>query len=101
MGLNRPEDVVVSRDGRVFASNSDAAVGEIFPNGSIRPIGTAGGEPNGINLTPDGKAIIIANYAGHALQRLDLASGEVSTLCDTVEGRPLLRAFDGQSRRVR
>jgi gluconolactonase len=92
MGLKRPEDVVVSRDGRVFASNADAAVGEIFPDGSMKPIGVAGGEPNGINITPDGDAIIIANFAGHSLQRLDLASGEVSTLCDTVEGRPLRSA---------
>ncbi len=91
-GLNRPEDVAVSREGRVFASNADAAVGEIFPDGSMQPIGAAGGEPNGINLTPDGKAIIIANFAGHSLQRLDLASGFVSTLCDTVEGRPLRSA---------
>jgi gluconolactonase len=91
-GLRRPEDVVVSRDGRVFASNADAAVGEIFPDGSMKPIGVAGGAPNGINITPDGDAIIIANFEGHSLQRLDLASGEVSTLCDAVEGRPLRSA---------
>lgn len=88
-GLNRPEDVAVSRDGRVYASDANAAVSEILADGSLRPIGKAGGEPNGINLTTDGQAVLIANFAGHALQRLDLASGEVTTLCDEVEGQPL------------
>jgi gluconolactonase len=89
MGLNRPEGVAVARDGRVFASDASAAVSEILPDGSLRPIGSAGGEPNGINLTVDGDAMVIANMAGHSLQRLDLASGEVSILCDEVERQPL------------
>jgi gluconolactonase len=88
-GLLRPEGVAVARDGRVYASDANAAVSEILADGSLRPIGTAGGEPNGINLTADGDAMVIANFAAHSLQQLDLASGEVTTLCDEVEGRPL------------
>jgi gluconolactonase len=33
--------------------------------------------------------MLIANFAGHQLQSLDLSSGEVTTLCDEVAGRPL------------
>jgi gluconolactonase len=88
-GLNRPEGVAVARDGRVYASDANAAVSEILPDGSLRPIGMAGGQPNGINITTNGEAVVIANFEGHSLQQLDLASGEVSTLCDQVEGRPL------------
>lgn len=87
-GLVRPEDVAVDCDHRVFASDASAAVSEILPDGTLRPIGTAGGEPNGINLTCDG-VMAIANFGGHALQALDLDSGDLSTLCDSLGTRAL------------
>ena len=62
-GLTRPEDVLVHPDGRVFASDASAAVSEILPDGSHRPIGAAGGEPNGLALLPDG-GIVIATAEG-------------------------------------
>ncbi len=88
-GVNRPEDVAVGRDGRVFVSDASAAVSEILSDGTTRAVGKAGGEPNGINLTEDNTAVVIANFASGALQRCDLATQEMSVLCDAVEGRVL------------
>jgi gluconolactonase len=90
-GLHRPEDVAVANDGTVFASDANAAVSEILPDGTLRLIGRAGGEPNGINLTVDGATILIANYDAHVLQACDLVSGVVTTICDRVGDRALRR----------
>ena len=92
-GLDRPEDVVVSRAGRVFASDQQSAVAEIFPDGSIQRIGKAGGAPNGINMDKEGR-IIIANFgifngSPGPLQRLDIDSGTVENLVAEVAGKQL------------
>jgi hypothetical protein len=47
-GVQRPEQVVVTSDGRVFASDRGSAVAEILGENKIRRIGNAGGEPDGI-----------------------------------------------------
>jgi gluconolactonase len=88
-GLLRPEDVAVTKDGRVFASDGHAAVSEIQSDGSRRPIGRAQNEPNGINVDPDNKSIVIANLSGNVLQRCFIDSGVVTTICDRVERRAL------------
>lgn len=88
LGLSRPEDVVVSRDGRVWASDQLSACAEILPDGSIRRVGNAGGAPNGINMDREGR-ILIANFFDGPLQLLDPTTGEVTTLCEEVEGRRL------------
>jgi gluconolactonase len=88
-GLGRPEDVAVDRNQRVFASDARSAVSEIDDKGNLRRIGNAGGEPNGINLTIDGEGMIIANWIGHVVQKLDLDTGVISVLCDSVGDRPL------------
>ncbi len=88
LGLNRPEDVVVGRDNRVWASDASSACAEILPDGSLRRVGRAGGQPNGINMDLEGR-IIIANYESGPVQRLDTESGKVETLCAEVEGEPL------------
>ncbi len=93
-GVNRPEDVVVARDGRVFASDKSAAVAEILADGSLRRLGPAApGAPNGINIDLEGR-IVIANYGAHTgdpgpLERLDLATGRREVLLAEVEGRRL------------
>ena len=92
-GLDRPEDVVVSREGRVFASDQQSAVAEIFADGSIKRIGKAGGAPNGMNMDREGRIIIanfgIFNQSPGPLQRLDVDSGIVENLVDEVEGKAL------------
>lgn len=92
-GIRRPEDVVVSRAGRVFASEHDCAVAEILPDGSFRRMGPKGGAPNGLAMDRHGR-IIIANFgiycgAPGPLQRLDPETGAHETLLTEVEGRRL------------
>ncbi|MGV8073943.1 MAG: SMP-30/gluconolactonase/LRE family protein [Syntrophobacteraceae bacterium] len=94
VGLKRPEDVVVSRDGRVWASDQAGACAEILPDGALRRVGKAGGAPNGINMDTRGR-ILIANFglsAGSSgpLQRLDPDTGKIEALCAEIEGRPLV-----------
>lgn len=91
-GVQRPEDVVVARDGRVWLSDQASACAEVLADGSLRRVGRAGGAPNGINLDADGR-IVIANY-GHdvgygPLQRLDPATGALEILCAAIGGRTL------------
>ena len=87
-GVARPEDVKVTRAGRVLVSDAAAAVSEILPDGGLRRIGKAGGEPNGLAPMPDG-SIVIANFASAVLQRLDPVSGSIEVLLDEVDGQPL------------
>lgn len=85
IGLARPEDVVVSRDGRVWASDQLSACAEVLADGSLRRLGKAGGAPNGINMDLDGR-IVIANFFDGPVQRLDVDTGEVTTICTEVDG---------------
>ncbi|MGE0484103.1 MAG: SMP-30/gluconolactonase/LRE family protein [Gammaproteobacteria bacterium] len=93
LGVQRPEDVVVTRDGRVWLSDQASACAEVLADGSLRRVGAAGGAPNGINLDRAGR-IVIANY-GHdvgrgPLQRLDPITGEIENLCEMIDGRTLV-----------
>lgn len=93
VGIERPEDVVVGKDGRVFASDHLSAVAEIHPDGSFTRMGPRGGAPNGINMDTQGR-IIIANFGVFdgepgPLQRFDPATGKHETLLREVEGRSL------------
>ncbi|MEQ8660837.1 MAG: SMP-30/gluconolactonase/LRE family protein [Gammaproteobacteria bacterium] len=92
-GVQRPEDVVVSCDGRVWLSDQASACAEVLADGSLRRVGAAGGAPNGINMDRAGR-IVIANY-GHGygrgpLQRLDPATGVIEVLAEQLDGRPLV-----------
>lgn len=93
VGIARCEDVVVGKDGRVWASDQASACAEILPDGSLRRVGRAGGAPNGINMDAQGR-IIIANfgvYEGEAgpLQRLDVETGEIEVLASEIGGQTL------------
>ena len=95
-GIDRPEDVVVGKDGRVFASDHQCAVAEIFPDGSFKRMGPRGGAPNGINMDPQGR-ILIANFGIYdreegPLQRFDPATGKHETLLAEVGGKRLTSA---------
>ena len=93
VGIDRPEDVVVGKDGRVFASDHQSAVAEIHPDGSFTRMGPKGGAPNGINMDLQGR-VLIANFGIYdgepgPLQRFDPATGRHETLVAQVEGRKL------------
>jgi gluconolactonase len=92
-GIDRPEDVVVGPDGRVFASDHQCAVAEIFPDGSFKRLGPKGGAPNGLNMDTAGR-VLIANFGIYdreegPLQRFDPAIGRHETLLAQVDGRRL------------
>jgi len=96
VGARRPEDVVVSRDGRIWLSDQGSACAEVLDDGTLRRIGRAGGAPNGINMDAQGR-IVIANFGGPddgrgPLQRLDPESGEVEILVEEINGRTLFGA---------
>ena len=91
-GIERPEDVVVSRDGRVFASVHQATVAEILPDGTFKNLGPKRGAPNGINI--DHRGIIVANfgiYDGEVgpLEAFNLETGARDILLAAVESRTL------------
>ena len=96
VGIDRPEDVVVAKDGRVFASDHQCAVAEILPDGSFKRMGPKGGAPNGINMDRQGR-VLIANFGIYdreegPLQRFDPASGAHETLLAEVGGKRLTSA---------
>jgi sugar lactone lactonase YvrE len=68
-GINRPEQVLVTADGRVLASDKDSAVAEVTGD-NVRGIGDAGGEPNGISMSQDGR-VLIANWGLGCIQEVD------------------------------
>ena len=88
-GVDRPEHVVVAGDGRVFASDKASAVAELIDENTVRRMGQAGGEPNGIALDRDGH-ILIANFGLGVLQDLDPVTGAITAVLDgQLDGRPL------------
>jgi gluconolactonase len=96
VGIDRPEDVVAGPGGRVFASDHQCAVAEIFPDGSFRRLGPKGGAPNGLNMDRQGR-ILIANFGIYdqedgPLQRFDPATGAHEILLAEVAGRRLTSA---------
>ncbi|HEY2358926.1 MAG TPA: SMP-30/gluconolactonase/LRE family protein [Phenylobacterium sp.] len=93
VGIDRPEDVVVGKDGRLFASDHQCAVAEIFPDGGFKRLGPKGGAPNGINMDREGR-VLIANFGIYdreegPLQRFDPATGKHETLLAEVGGKRL------------
>jgi len=96
VGVKRPEDVVVARDGTVWISDQASACARVRGDGGLDRVGRAGGAPNGINLDLDGR-ILIANFGGPEdgrgpLQRLDPRTGAVTTVVEALGGRPLFGA---------
>ena len=93
VGVKRPEDVVVGRDGTVWMSDQRSACARVLRDGTLQRVGMAGGAPNGINMDREGR-IVIANFGGPddgygPLQRLDPATGAVETVCGALNGRKL------------
>ncbi|WP_375501620.1 SMP-30/gluconolactonase/LRE family protein [uncultured Jatrophihabitans sp.] len=90
-GVRRPEGVAACRDGRVYAADGNSTVAEILADGTFRGLGRPALEPNGLNLTVDGSALVVAEFGSHELLRCEVSTGEVTLLCDTVQGRRLSR----------
>jgi len=110
-GLAFPEGPVWFEDGSVVVVEIKAGrVTRVRPDGRTEVVATPGGGPNGLALGPDGALYLCNNggftwsgdeaglmipggapsdYGGGRIERIDVATGRVERLYDTVEGYPL------------
>lgn len=92
-GLDHAEGAATSPDGRLFLSNGGGAIGVLERDGSLRQVGEPL-MPTGVAVDREGRIIIanmgLLNGGPGSLQRVDVATGVVETLVDTLEGRALV-----------
>ncbi|MBF5090998.1 SMP-30/gluconolactonase/LRE family protein [Novosphingobium sp. NBM11] len=109
-GLRFPEGPLVMADGSVLLVEiARGTLTRIAPDGHATTVAELGGGPNGLAIGPDGAAYVCNNggfewteagpllFPGHAaharacgsIQKVNLATGRVSTLYDSFEGEPL------------
>ena len=111
-GLQFPEGPIAMADGTVILVEiRRGTLSRVHPDGRINVIADLGGGPNGAAIGPDGAVYVCNNggfnwidnpttgivspygtpddYVSGSIQRVDLATGAVSTLYDACDGRPL------------
>jgi gluconolactonase len=109
-GLQFPEGPVAMPDGSVLLVEiKRGTLTRVSPGGEVEVVAELGGGPNGLAIGPDGAAYVCNNggfawreangitlpgnqppdYRGGSIQRVDLASGAVTTLYTEVDGHPL------------
>lgn len=110
-GLKFPEGPVALDDGSVLLVEIQrGTLSRVDTDGSVTVVAEPGGGPNGCAIGPDGAAYVTNNggcfgfeevmgytlpgpvppsWTGGSIQRVDLGTGEVSTLYTESSGRPL------------
>ena len=110
-GLDFPEGPIACADGSVLLVEiARQTLTRVAPDGAVEIVAHLGGGPNGAAIGPDRAVYVVNNggalafpegwkeagklglpthYEGGYVQRVDLATGEVSTLYDSCEGKPL------------
>ena len=110
-GLQFPEGPVAMPDGTVLVVEIERkTLTRVHPDGRLEIVADLGGGPNGAAIGPDGAAYVVNNggaftfpenwkaqgklglpdrYEGGFIQRVDLATGAVSMLYDSCDGKPL------------
>ncbi|MEN3273978.1 MAG: gluconolactonase [Actinomycetota bacterium] len=109
-GLQFPEGPVAMSDGSVLVVEiRRGCITRVSPDGTLTRIADTGGGPNGAAIGPDGALYVCNNggfewadygelmvpghqphdYFGGRIQRVDLATGEVSDLYTECNGNPL------------
>ncbi len=110
-GLEFPEGPIAMADGSVLVVEiARKTLTRVQPNGALEIVAELGGGPNGAAIGPDGAVYVVnnggafdfpegwkeqgrlglpANYEGGYIQRVDLATGAVTTLYDKCDGKPL------------
>jgi sugar lactone lactonase YvrE len=85
---NGPEDVVVDATGQLWAGLEDGRIVRVPANGEPVVVANTGGRPLGMHVARDGRVLVCDSHRG--LLALDPASGTLTTLVDSVDGRPLM-----------
>lgn len=109
-GLKFPEGPVAMPDGSVLLVEIQGGrLVRVLPDGQVKAVAELGGGPNGAAIGPDGHCYVCnaggfiwrtdggttrpagpaADYKGGAIQRVNLQTGEVSTLYTHCDGMPL------------
>jgi gluconolactonase len=111
-GLQFPEGPVAMPDGSILLVEiKRGTVTRVSADGVVEVVAELGGGPNGLAIGPDGAAYVCNNggcfewrevmgltlpgpfeqelYSGGRIERLDLGTGEVTTLYTECDGRPL------------
>jgi sugar lactone lactonase YvrE len=83
-----PEDIVVDAEGQLWTGLVDGRIVRISPDGSEQAIvANTGGRPLGMHVARDGRVLICDSHRG--LLALDPGSGSLTSLVESVDGRPL------------
>ena len=109
-GLRFPEGPVVMADGSIIVVEIEKkCITRCWGDGKTEVIATPGGGPNGLAIGPDGALWVCNNggfiytnmdgllipgncpddYDGGRIERVDLSTGKVDRVLDTVGGHPL------------
>ncbi len=110
-GLRFPEGPVWMKDGSVILVEIEAGrITRVNPDGTTETVAEPGGGPNGLAIGPDGALYCCNNggfeyetdqngllipgklakdYTGGRIERIDIASGEVTRLYDNFDGHKL------------
>ena len=99
-GLAAPEGPVVLPDGSIIVMEMGAGrISRVWGQGRTEVVAQTGGKPNGAQIGPDG-ALYVCNCGGEGnqhgehggggrIERVDIATGRVERLYDSVDGRAL------------
>ena len=115
-GLGFPEGPVWMPDGTLLCVElQNRRVDRIHPDGRVEVIAEPGGSPNGLAIGPDGAGYVCNSggwgfhdimgvtvtemlqpddYSGGRIERVDLATGEVTVLYTECDGNPLMGPND-------
>jgi sugar lactone lactonase YvrE len=85
---NGPEDVVADASGQLWTGLVDGRIVRVSADGTATVVADTGGRPLGMHVARDGRVLICDSHRG--LLALDPTTGELSTLVETVDGRPLM-----------
>ncbi|WP_280833497.1 SMP-30/gluconolactonase/LRE family protein [Mycolicibacterium frederiksbergense] len=84
---DKPEDVVADAGGQLWTGLVDGRIVRVSPEGATTVVANTGGRPLGLHVARDGRVLICDSHRG--LLALDPGTGTLSTLAESVDGRPL------------
>lgn len=82
-----PEDVAADADGNIWTGLVDGRIVRVSPDGAAAVVADTGGRPLGMHVARDGRVLICDSHRG--LLTLDPDTANLSTLIESVDGRPL------------